>query len=321
MYNSIVQLVNDINKLNISYEDELSCIIPLLELLEKINFCNQEYELADNNLIISYKIKLNLFHFRNMIPLRACVQIIGLPISLCLQGYFGDNEIVEKSVSKRKGLKILLNSNLPFKGGGKTLSTFVFENKFTSFNDYLNSLRSPYRRRINKALEKRKQLCIQELTSQEFNEKHYNLYLSIMDRTDNPLETLSIDFFKEFEATLYEFIDSTTGDVIGFIQLKEIKNKLYFLFGGFRKEDVEKYDIYYNMLLKIIEVGIEKQVEEIEFGQTAEESKLKIGCKEKYKYLYIHHSNPVLNRLIQLMVPLFSYRSYPVIHRVFKAEG
>jgi len=321
MYNSIVQLIDEINKLNISYEDELSCMIPLLELLEKINFCNQEYELVDNNVIISYKIKLNLFHFRNIIPLRAYVQIIGLPISLCLQGYFGNNSIVEKAVSKRKGLKVLLNSNLPFKGGGKTLSTFVFENRFTSFNDYLNSLRSPYRRRINKALKKRNQLYIQKIKNKTFSEEHYNLYLSIMNRTDNPLETLPIDFFKEFEATLYEFIDSTTKDVIGFIQLKEIKNKLYFLFGGFKKEDVEKYDIYYNMLLKIIEVGIEKQVEEIELGQTAEESKLKIGCKEKYKYLYIHHSNPILNFLIQRMIPLFSYKSYPVKHRVFKAEG
>ena len=315
-----MSIYNSINKLKIPYEHEFIELVSLLELLEKVNPCNQEYEIVNNNIIISYTLRINLLNFRNIFPLKANVQIIGLPVSVCLPGYFGDDSIIEKTVKERKGLKVLLNGNSPFKGGGKTLSTFVFENCFSTFNEYLNSLRSPYRRRINKALASRKNIEISKFNCNEFTEEHYNLYLSIMDRTENPLEILPIEFFKEYEAELYEFIDINTNKIIGFIQLKEINNKLYFLFGGFRKEDVEVYDIYYNMLLKIIETGIEKQVAKIEFGQTAEESKLKIGCKEKYKYLYIHHSNPILNCLIQLLVPLFSYKTYPVKHHVFKAE-
>lgn len=311
-YNSIKQLADELSGLN-----EL---VTLLELLERINPCNQEYELTNNNLIISYSLKLDLFNFRKIFPLKADVQIIGMPVSICLRGYYGDVNLIEKIAKGRKGLKIILNGDSPFKGGGKTLSTFVFENRFSDFNEYLSSLRSPYRRRINKALKKRSGLEIRKFNRRDFNNEHYGLYLSIMHRTDNPLETLPVEFFREYDSELYEFINKDTKSIVGFVQLKEIENKLYFLFGGFRKEDVEAYDIYYNMLLKIIETGIEKQVTEIEFGQTAEESKLKIGCREQYKYLYVHHSNPVLNFFIQLLVPLFSYKAYPVKHNVFKAE-
>jgi hypothetical protein len=319
-YTSIRILAEELNQLDLPYKNEFTELIPLLTLLERVNPCNQEYELNDNNIIISYTLKLNLFNFKNILPLKTTVRIIGLPVSVCTNGYFGDNNQVEKIINHRKGLKVLLNGDSPFKGGGKTLSTFVFENRFNAFEMYLNALRSPYRRRINKALKHRENLTVRKFCTNEFSEKHYELYLSIMDRTDNPLETLPIEFFKEYDAEMYEFIDNHTNEIIGFIQVKEINNKLYFLFGGFKKEDIENYDIYYNILLKIVELGIEKQVNEIEFGQTAEESKLKIGCKEKYKYLYVHHSNPVLNFFIQKLVPYLTYKTYPIRHHVFKAE-
>jgi len=72
------------------------------------------------------------------------------------------------------------------------------------------------------------------------------------------------------------------------------------------------------MLLKIVETGIDKKIGVIEFGQTAEESKLKIGCVEVPRFLYVHHSNPVLNWVIQALLPLFSYKPYQIKHHVFK---
>ena len=317
-YNLINDLYSDINNEFNLYSGLNKEIISLLEMLEKINPCDQEYELVNNNIIISYFLKINLFNFKNIFPVKAKAQIIGLPISISGKGYWGEQNSVVKVIEKRKGLKILLNGESEFKNGGRTLSTFVFENKFSSFNEYLNQLRSTYRRRINKALKHRNNIEIRKIDSKNFNENHYKLYLSIMDRTENPLETLPLEFFFHYEAELYEFIDIKTKDAIGFIQLKEIEGCLYFLFGGFKKEDIFKYDIYYNMLLKIIEIGIEKQVKVIEFGQTAEECKLKIGCVEIAKYMYVHHSNPVLNKVIQKLVPLFSYEPYNIKHHVFK---
>lgn len=292
--------------------------IELLSLLEKINPCNQYYEAGEDYLIISYEIKLNLFNFRNLPPLAVKAQIIGLPLSLSHKGYFGDLNKVLEAVKKRKGLKIILNADEEIIKGGRTLSTFVFGNRFENFDDYLSKLRSPYRRRINKALKCRNKLRINKIRNRDFNEDHYRLYLSIMKRTDNPLETLPIEFFQEYEAEIYEFTDKDTREIVGFIQLKEFDGRLCFMFGGFNKADVKKYDLYYNMLLKIVETGIAKKVNLIEFGQTAEESKLKIGCREVEKYLYVHHSNYIINYIIQELVSFVSYRPYKRSHHVFK---
>ena len=294
--------------------------IKLLSLLERINPCNQYYEITEDCLIISYDLKLNLFNFINILPLKVNVQIIGLPISLSQKGYYGDLNKAIELVNKRKGLKIILNADTEIIKGARTLSTFVFENNFETFGDYLNKLRSSYRRRINKALRYRNNLNIRKIQNNSFSDYHYKLYLSIMSRTDNPLETLPIGFFRNYDSEIYEFTDKDTDTVVGFIQLKEFDGRLCFLFGGFNKEDVEKYDIYYNMLLKIIEIAIEKKVKIIEFGQTAEESKLKIGCREVYKYLYVHHSNIVINFIIQKLLTSMSYRTYGKVHHVFKEE-
>ncbi len=292
--------------------------LELLELLEKINYCNQRYELVDNCIIISYKHRLNILNFKNLFPLKLNVEIIGFPISISHKGYFGDEDKVKRIVEQRKGLKIILNSDQGFENGGMTLSSFIFYNKFENFNDYINSLRSQYRRRLKIALNHREKLSIKKINRKDFNKKHYELYISIMNRAENPLEILPINFFQEYQAEIYEFLDIDTKKILGFIQVKEINKKLLFLFGGFKKEDNREYDLYYNMLLKIVEIGIEKNIKVIEFGQTAEESKLKIGCKEKKKYLYIHHSNLLINKFIQMLVPFFSYKPYTIKHNVFK---
>lgn len=326
IYNSINDVVKilKVNGFSDELDDEFNKefnedIVSLLSIMEKVNPCSQQYELCEDCLIISYNLKINLLNFKNLFPLNANVQITGMPLSVSKKGYFGNLDSVIRVINKRKGLKILLNSNQSKdKGWGRTLSSFVFENYFDSFDDYLNSLRSAYRRRINKALKNREKMVIRKLKGEDFNQNHYQLYLSIMKRTDNPLETLTMSFFKEYDGELYEFKDKQTGEIVGFIQLKEINSILYFLFGGFRKEDNEYYDIYYNMLLKIIEVGIEKRVKIIEFGQTSEECKLKIGCREVPKYMYVHHSNRVLNFLLEKLVIIFSYKPYNINHHVFK---
>ena len=311
----IIYKAEELKGIKVDIEEDY---IKLLSLMERINPCRQYYEITEDCLIISYDLKLNLFNFKNILPLNVKAQIIGLPISLSHRGYFGDLNKAIDIIKKRKGLKIILNADTEIIKGSRTLSTFVFENVFNTFDDYLNKLRSSYRRRLNKALSQRNNIIIRKIINSNFTSEHYNLYLSIMNRTDNPLEILPIEFFKQYETEIYEFIDKSNENIIGFIQLKEFDDKLCFLFGGFNKEDVEKFDIYYNMLLKIIEIAIEKKVKTIDFGQTAEESKLKIGCKQVNKYLYAHHSNTIINFIIQKLLPIMSYRPYKTVHHVLK---
>lgn len=315
IYRSITELKSEINKEKLNIRDET---IKLLELLEEVNPCEQSYDLENNSLLVSYRIKINLFNFFGGVPFYRKTRIVGLPISISDKGYYGDSQTVKNIINNKKGLTIVLNADKTLGYKTQTLSNFIFKNKYNSFDHYIDNLRSNYRRRIKKTLKLRNKLLIRKIKNSDFTEDHYLLYRSVMDRTDNPLETLSIEFFRKYNADLYEFRDRSSNKLLAFIQLKDFGESLYFLFCGFKKEDNESYDLYFNMLLKIIEVGIENGSKEINFGQTSEESKLKIGCIEEARYLSIYHSNIVINKILQGILPLFSYKPYKVKHNVFK---
>ena len=310
IYNSILDVPN-IHNIN-------SELVTLLKVLEEVNPCNQRYEVYRESFMISYRFRINLLNFLGKVALNINAQIIGLPISICEKSYFGNGSDIIRMIQNKKGLKIVLNADDDLGCKGLTLSTFIFYNNFNTFSEYVDRMRHTYRRRVNKALLHRGQLLIRELNYTDFTTEHYSLYKSVMTRTDNPLEILDIEFFRRYNSRIYEFLDKKTNRLLGFIQLKEIEDTLYFMFCGFNKEDNEPYDLYYNMLLKIIEEGIEKGVKKINFGQTSEETKLKIGCKMEPRYLGIYHSNRLLNYILQLLLPMFSYKPYKVVHNVFK---
>jgi hypothetical protein len=291
-------------------------ILSLLSLLERVNPCKQDYHIEKGTFIVSYRLRMDLLNLCGRLSLRINTNVVGLPISVADPGYLGSEDQVEGFLGKQRGLWVVLNGKRPFSVPAKTLSTFVFINHFASFSEYLHSLRSPYRRRIKRALDKGKDLRVQKV---DFTEDHHRLYMDVMGRSDHPLEILPPEFFRDYHGDIYEF-RSKEGRLLAFVQTKKHDDRLRFLFCGFRREDVEEFDLYYNMLLWIVRLGIEEGVLEIDFGQTSEESKLKIGCQERERFLYIYHHNPVLRWILRRLLPLFSYRPYPRSHRVFKEE-
>lgn len=292
----------------------------LLLLLERVNSCGQRYYKLEDTLIVTYRHNLNLFNFKKGFNFSLPIRIVGLPVSIEISGIFGDINLIPKILKEIRGLTLILNSDTEFINGGKTLSSFVLKNEFSDFNDYLNNLRSSYRRRIKIALEKGTNIEINKLENINFNNSHYNLYKDVYNRSDNKLELLPIEFFKESSGELYEF-KSDQNEVLAFVQILERNIQLLFLFCGFREEDTKIYDIYYNMLLFILKEGIKRGVETINYGQTSEETKSKIGCTQTYKYLYLHHNNPCLGWILKKLTPKFSYKGYPNKHRVYKVKS
>lgn len=295
-------------------------LIDLLHLLENVNSCNQEYDVLGESMVISYILRINLFSFFKRGFFNIKTRVVGLPISLCYKGYFGNEEEIKEILKGKSGLTLILNGDGELKEKGQTLSMLIFYNRFKSFEQYVQAMRYGYRRRIRKALSHREDLIINRISPSEFSETHHRLYKSVVKRSEYPLETLDIRFFQEYKAEIYEFLDRDDERILGFIQLKRIDDTLIFMFCGFEQDDNDKHDLYYNMLLKIVEIGIETGVGRINFGQTSEESKMKIGCISQPKYLDIYHGNRLVNWMIQRLVPIFSYRSTNQIYRVFKEE-
>ncbi len=302
---------------NLGLDEDLE---DLLLVLEETNPCGQTYTYKDGGLVISYRLKLNLFNFWGKLNLPVKTRVVGLPASICQKPYYGNIEAVKQIIGSMEGLSVILNADQDLELKGRTLSNFVFYRSFDSLEDYIDNLRSPYRRRVKKALLKRQGLSISKIKNESFSEDHYALYKSVIERTDNPLEILSLDFFKNSKTEIYEFLDKKDRRLLAFVQIKEFNNKVYFLFCGFRREDNPAYDLYLNMLLSVLELGLERKADLIDFGQTAEESKAKLGCCEEEKYLGIQHSNTIINYILQKLLVLFSYKPSKRGYKVFKED-
>lgn len=226
---------------------------------------------------------------------------------------FGDTSKDEVATFLKgiKGYKMILNAPETYLldgfARGLTCPRCVLDLRWDSFDGYLQALRSGYRRRYRKALERSAPLRFFWLEdNSQFDQRLYELYLEVFENSDYKLEKLAIDFFRGQQFNIFVLAE---GDVpVGFVQLLENGPELIFEFVGFRHEKNRHYDIYMRMLLEIIRYGIEQGFQTIDFGQTADDAKLKLGCRYECLYALLHHSNPAINAVLGLLARHIQYR-------------
>lgn len=300
-----------------------------LAKVEKSNPCEQKYYIFCNtevdSIVTAYKLRLNIFTYSKF-SLKLPVTMISLPYSVCKKGYSlgkGTKGDAFEFIKNIKGPKLILNSDdegqIDGFSKGITLPTFKLNIRWLSFEDYVNSMRSHYKYRIRKALNKGAALTVREINpSTEFDKSLYDLYLNVYKASEYKLEKLSMDFFKEVPARIFKF--ELGKQSVGFIQIQKYGEEMMFLFGGFDYSLNTKYDIYINMLLQIVRTAIEEGCNSVDFGQTAEDTKLKLGCKSEEKYMYFNHSNAFLNFVVGKAMRLLSYDKPEKNYLVFKGE-
>ncbi len=145
---------------------------------------------------------------------------------------------------------------------------------------------------------------------------HYNLYMDVYNHSPYQLEKLSLSYFQQFPASLYEFCQDEKP--VGFVQLAFHQSVMSFLFCGFDRSLVTSHCLYQNMLLWMLQLAILKKCTLVDFGQTTEETKTKLGAVLQKKDLYLSHKNPVIHALMSPLARWLSYPGYPVTHHVFK---
>ncbi len=177
-------------------------------------------------------------------------------------GVFGNETKKEVStfLKNLKGFKLIVNVDEEY-----MLDNFVrvlicpkcvLSIKWASFEEYMSSLRSGYRRRYNIALNKSKNLNFYILNNNhiEFSEKMYNLYLDVYNNAPYKLGKVSIDFFRQDGLVILVLEDKK--EIQGFAQLRKNNEELLFEFVGLNKKNILKYDTYIMLLLEIIRSGI-----------------------------------------------------------------
>lgn len=289
-----------------------------LRLIKKENKLKQEYyfvkDKKDFAFIIVYKMKLNIFTFGKA-NLSLKTSVIGLPCSLSEPGFLTNNsDLVFEFAKRLKGPILILNTKTNKKhdgfAKGETLPTCVLRINCNNTQEYLESLRSSYRRRINLAIKKCKDIEIKE-TRKDI----YNLYLNTYNKSNYKLEKLEKGFFDSVDATALSFIKNKK--TVGFVLLKQIDNKIVFMFCGMDYA-TETSDLYYYMLFNIIDYAIKHKCNTIDFGQTSEETKMRFGATLEKRYFYARHSNRIINKIVESKKELLAYKYDFPNYRVFK---
>lgn len=114
------------------------------------------------------------------------------------------------------------------------------------------------------------------------------------------------------------FVAEEEGEPVGFVQLLENGDELIFEFVGLDYRCNARLSVYHRMLLEIVDYGIRGGFRTIDFGQTADDTKLKLGCKYTFLYAALHHSNPLINNLCRRLAHILEYKPLQTRFRVFK---
>ena len=227
-----------------------------------------------------------------------------------------------KYIKKIKGYKFIncIPAHIKIKSGytkAAAAPACTLEIKWKTFEQYMSALRSNYRYRYNKALKKSDGLKMAPLADNaEFSEELYSLYEQVENNAKIKIDKLPISFFKSNLFKILVFYKDNAP--AGFIQLLENGDELIFEFVGFDYKINAECHIYHRMLLEIIRYGIERGFKYIDFGQTADDTKLKLGCHYEYLKVYLHHSNPFINLAYRVIAPFIDYRPLKPDFNVFK---
>ncbi|MCU0371239.1 MAG: GNAT family N-acetyltransferase [Bacteroidales bacterium] len=328
-----IQVVHAPGLLDVNWDKLATCYFQktgFLHHLHLYNPCNQRYyELFEGDRIIAgavvYSLKVNLFTFSGL-QANVKMQVIGLPVSVAAPSLIGDHDgsvyLINEILAREKG--VILGLNLPVDLKLKkvvpmmTLPTIIFRNRFPDFTGYIQALRHPYRRRIRLILEKSAGVSYVMTKCREFTELHYKLYLEIMKRTTTRLETLSFDLFRNLPDNFVLGSQYDHDRLIAWHTLCFDGGTMFFFFGGMDYTQRDKLNSYNNNLLHILQTGIEKKCSMIDFGQTAEIAKMRLGAEVEPRAMFLYLHNPPALFLVKLFKSLMTYSKKQVPANVFK---
>lgn len=288
---------------------------------ERYNPCAQRYYLFfDEGIFVAglvvYTLTLDIFTY-SFLKVPLSMNIAGIPCSVSASGFIGDEglfaSVFDLLKPLERGFLTVLNLGFPPQTKdvmiGHTLPTITLQNGFRSWDDYLAALRSDYRRRFSRISADFSGVRSVVGDCSLYSEDMHRLYLDVLAHTKGKLETLSSAFFRElppaFKLTAYYERESLLGWYIS----TSYQDKFYFFLGGFDYKANPKYQTYFNLLYELLREGIEQHSAVLDFGQTAEVPKLRLGGKISPKWMLGYHSNFLFRKLMIAARGILEYAS------------
>lgn len=194
-----------------------------------------------------------------------------------------------------------------------------------SFDDYLASMRTSYRRQIRASLRLGQAQGIQLRYVDDFEEHCpaiFSLYEQVMERAPYQLERLNLEFLRRLNAYLgaqsRALLVERDGRLLAAAILLYSPRALTFLIAGIDYALNREHAAYLNLVTELVAEAIRAGKSELELGQTSYRLKGRMGAYTTERDLYIHHRTPLWHGLMQASSRLlFPVQQMPP-RRVFK---
>lgn len=271
--------------------------------------------------------------YRTKVPFRliklsfgAAVSVCGIPMVYGSQAGFGPEAKLEDIASQFdkawNGFQMVVGlkergPDIPGWSWKRYLITVSFYNKWQSFANYLNDMRSDYKKQIKASLKKWNKTEIILQSGREFSEKDYDLFIALHRSANDKNVPLSPEFFKNIPVP-HIFIKGYHGDrMLGWALVLPEETELHLLYMGYDLASNLEYDTYVNLLVETIKYSIDNKYQCLKMGQTAELVKMRLGGMPHERYILVRHTNPVINEIIK-RTDIFNYRKHHPPMHVFK---
>jgi predicted N-acyltransferase len=223
---------------------------------------------------------------------------------------------------------------------GHSLPYMAMEIRWRSFDEYLASLRHPYRRQIRRSLAKmgmtrpeirpysprrladsRPHLVLggpESLSPGRF----YTLYRNVMARAETRLEFLNPAFFERLWVELGPDLQILTAvvesEVLGAALLVKSGETLSFMLVGLPEAQETPHDVYFNLVSALLDQAIRQGCRRLNLGQTAYWVKQRIGGEPEDEFLFFKAASPTLHFLLRALRGVLFPRPLLKSPRVFK---
>ena len=186
---------------------------------------------------------------------------------------------------------------------------FEIRKDWSTFDDYLASMKTKFRVKAKKALTQSRDLIPQDLSTNEirkFLPEVENLYQKVAKSASFNLTTFNLEscldlkqkFGDNYLIRCYWLDEKLVGFLSGIVNYKTLDAH----FVGINYSLNRPYAIYQRMLYDYIDFGINHQLSAINFGRTASEIKSSVGAEPENLTIYLRHRKRFTNKLLKLFL-------------------
>jgi hypothetical protein len=196
-----------------------------------------------------------------------------------------------------------------------------------TFDDYLDAMKSKYRVRARNAIKKSADITrviFDETDIANHRETIHSLYRNVSDQADFNAFILHQNYFEKISEALGKNMRFTTywrkGRMVAFFTSIRNYDILDAHFLGYEPAENAECQLYLNMLYDLVREAIDIRATKVDLSRTAVEIKSTVGAVPHEMYLYLRHTNPLLNKAVETVLSFVKPTEEYVIRSPFREE-